>query len=112
MYVLTNRFPDNIVTHLPKQYVSIIGVVFATIWTRKQNWNPKDAFGDHDHGLQRRSGHHNLVFDPTINMRSAQLSTLQFQRTEESTSTDDEIEGEMNVSPMSSGGDLEKGNKT
>ena len=25
------------------QYVAIIGVVFATIWTRRQNWNKSDS---------------------------------------------------------------------
>ncbi|THU91849.1 hypothetical protein K435DRAFT_758739, partial [Dendrothele bispora CBS 962.96] len=53
---------------LSNNYVAILGIVFATIWTRKYNWNRGDG------GSWSGTG---KGFDPTFNPRSV-FSTIRF----------------------------------
>ncbi|KIK55977.1 hypothetical protein GYMLUDRAFT_87461 [Collybiopsis luxurians FD-317 M1] len=58
---------------LSNNYVAILGVVFATIWTRKQNWNR----GTND----SESSTSGSPFDPSPNRKTI-LSTIQFGPTQ------------------------------
>ena len=60
------------------QYVAIIGVVFATIWTRRQNWNrhdsPNSKLGLGPHSEKDNNNH---AFDP-VAAHATKISTLNF----------------------------------
>ncbi|KAF9448445.1 hypothetical protein P691DRAFT_775406 [Macrolepiota fuliginosa MF-IS2] len=64
---------------LTNNYVAIIGVVFATIWTRKQNWNNEERSSNRDHRRRKMVVHNESrhAYGPTINATSV-LSTLRF----------------------------------
>jgi len=63
---------------MANNYVAIIGVVFATIWARKQSWNR-----GHSSGRQRRkerpANDSSLTYDTAFNSRSL-ISTVRFGR--------------------------------
>jgi len=57
------------------QYVAIIGVVFATIWTRRQNWNRHDSKSGL--GVDSDKAGNNRAFDPSA-VQTTKISTLYF----------------------------------
>lgn len=60
------------------QYVAIIGVVFATIWTRRQNWNRHDSPNSKSGlGPHAEKANNNPAFDPAV-PQTTKISTLNF----------------------------------
>jgi len=58
--------------------VAIIGVVFATIWTRRQNWNRHDSPNSNSAlGPHPEKSDNNYAFDPAV-PQTTKISTLNF----------------------------------
>ncbi|KAF9448442.1 hypothetical protein P691DRAFT_800828 [Macrolepiota fuliginosa MF-IS2] len=63
---------------MANNYVAIIGVVFATIWARKQSWN-REGRSNHQRRKERLANDSSLTHDTVFNSRSL-ISTVRFGR--------------------------------
>ena len=57
--------------------MAIIGVVFATIWTRRQNWNKHDSPNSKSDTALNSDKANNHGFDPAA-VQTTKISTLDF----------------------------------